>query len=432
MSHSRAADERNVLPIVERARAPKFPRHNSGLTPSAFALLQQAVSDTLTRPEAIADTFTNPIAPGADPWVVYHDGFYYWCTSVDDLAVAVYRSQSLTERGERIIVWRAPDSGLHCREIWAPELHRIDDRWYIYVAASNGKNETHRMIVLESVGEEPTSEFRFKSELYTGDTITRGHNNRWAIDGTILEHGGERYLLWSGWADERDEQWLYIAKMANAWTVATNRVRLCANDDFLWERIDETAATRGLNEGPQVLRRNGRVFVVYSASASWETSYKLGLLELQPGGNPTEPRAWRKRPEPVLQSTDKTWGVGHNCFVTSPDGNEDWIVFHAKLETKPNWNRAIHVQPFSWDASGAPVFGKPIDPGVPIARPRGEAADRIRARTTKKLAVEVSDARREIAFGRAALAAAIGEEPMVAGVKVREMAGKKRINSSHG
>src|SRR5688572_10293774 len=158
-----------------------------------------------------AGTFTNPIALGADPCVVYHDGFYYWCASENDTAVTVYRSMRLTERGEKVEVWRAPAQGPYSRQLWAPELHRLEGRWYIYVAASSGKNETHRMIVLESVGEAPTSEFRFKAELYTGDDIATGRRNRWAIDGTILEHGGQRYMLWSGWEDDRDVQWLYIA-----------------------------------------------------------------------------------------------------------------------------------------------------------------------------------------------------------------------------
>jgi GH43 family beta-xylosidase len=349
---------------------------------------------------APAETFANPIAPGADPWVVWHDGFYYWCASENDLGVAVYRSERLTERGEKIVVWRAPARGPHSREVWAPELHRLDGKWYIYVAASNGKNETHRMIVLESVGEEATSEFRFKAELYTGDDVASGQDNRWAIDGTILERDGQRYLLWSGWADERDEQWLYIAKMSNPWTVSSNRVRICANDDYLWERIDETIRSRGLNEAPQVLTRHGRVFVVYSASASWETSYKLGLLELAPDGDPMDPFAWRKHPVPVFTGTKTTWGVGHCSFTQSPDGAEDWIVFHAKLETKPNWNRAVHAQRFEWDASGAPVFGVPVAAGVRLALPSAQPETV------------------EVALGRAALAAAIGATPMVANVKV--------------
>jgi GH43 family beta-xylosidase len=391
MNSSASSSQSTAARSAQRAVAP------------AFAL----VVDPLARGGVEApEVFANPVAPGADPWVVWHEGFYYWCASESDLAVAVYRSPRLSERGEKVIVWRAPETGPHSREVWAPELHLLDGRWYIYVAASNGRNETHRMIVLESTGAEPTSEFRFKAELYTGDAIATKENNRWAIDGTVLEHGGERYFLWSGWADERDEQWLYIARMKNPWTISSNRVCLCANDDYLWERVDETTASRGLNEAPQVLVRGSRVFVVYSASASWETTYKLGLLELAPDGDPMNPRAWRKHATPVLQATDVTWGVGHCGFTKSPDGREDWIVFHAKLETKPNWNRAVHAQRFTWDAQGRPVFGEPVAAGVPMAVPSGEAP---------RFEGE------EVAAGRAALASAIGEPPMVEAVTVRRV-----------
>lgn len=354
--------------------------------------------------DAVA-TFTNPIAPGADPWVIFHGGFYYWCASERDEGVAVFRSEQLTEQGEKVVVWRAPATGPYSRQVWAPELHRLDGRWYIYVAASNGRNESHRMFVLESVGEDPTSEFRLKSELYTGDHLESGARNRWAIDGTILEYRGQRHLLWSGWEDERDEQWLYIATMSNPWTVSSNRVRICANDDFCWERIDETMATRGLNEAPQVLTRGERVFVVYSASASWETTYKLGMLALTPGADPMSPGAWSKFHEPVFEATESTWGVGHCGFTQSPDGLEDWIVFHAKLERRPNWKRAVHAQRFTWNARGEPVFGSPVAAGIGLGVPSGQG------RTAESTA----------ALGRAALVAAIGDEPAVKEITVRHL-----------
>jgi GH43 family beta-xylosidase len=369
--------------------------------------LDPAASDScgVEQPRGV-ETFSNPVAPGADPWVVFHEGFYYWCASENDTAVAVFRSERLTERGEKVIVWRAPLRGPYSQQVWAPELHRLDGRWYIYVAASNGKNETHRMIVLESVGEDPTSEFRFKSQLYTGDQITTGAENRWAIDGTILELGSQRYMLWSGWEDQQDEQWLYIARMSNPWTISSNRVRICGNDDYLWERVDETLATRGLNEAPQVLRRNDRVFIVYSASASWQTTYKLGMLELASRADPMKASSWSKFSDPVFEANGETWGVGHCGFTHSPDGTEDWIVFHAKLERRANWKRAVYVQPFQWNQSGVPVFGTPVSAGTEIAVPSGQ----------------IREAGEVVALGRAALLAAMGDEPMVKDVVVSDVA----------
>jgi GH43 family beta-xylosidase len=318
----------------------------------------------------VSNPFQNPIAPGADPWVVRRDGYYYWCLSDRDLGVAVYRSTSLTQLGEKFIVWQAPETGPYSAQVWAPELHCLDGRWYIYVAASNGDNATHRIIVLESAGMDPTQPFTVKSALYTGDDPAMRVDNRWAIDGTVLELHGRRYLLWSGWADDRDEQWLYIAPMANPWTLAAARVRICANDDHLWERVGETRHGRGLNEAPQVLLRAGRVFVIYSCSGSWEASYKLGLLELTPGRDPLDPAAWRKFAEPVLQyATATTCGVGHCSFSQSPDGSEDWIVFHAKVSPKHGWERAIHAQPFAWHADGRPDFGRVLAAGESLSAP---------------------------------------------------------------
>jgi GH43 family beta-xylosidase len=151
-----------------------------------------------------------------------------------------------------------------------------------------------------------------------------------------------------------------------------------------------------------VLQRNGRVFVVYSASASWQPTYKLGMLVLTAGGDPMNPRAWTKLSRPVFESTATTWGVGHCGFTQSPDGTEDWIVYHAKLERRPNWKRAIHAQRFSWDCDGTPVFGAPVSACIGIAGPSGQVLLQPMA----------------VGLGRGALVAAMGEEPMIQGVNI--------------
>lgn len=328
---------------------------------------------------AEGEFFVNPIAEGADPWVVRHEGSYYWCQSHGNRGVAIWKSDTLTDLGERHVVWTAPEMGPHSAEIWAPELHFLDGRWYIYVAASNGQNKNHRMIAVESEDENPLGKYHLKGELYTGDSIATGEENRWAIDGTVLEHEGDRYFLWSGWKDDRDEQFLYIATMKNPWTIDSNRVLMCDNDDYLWERVSESADQRGLSEAPQVLVRDGRTFVVYSCSGSWEPTYKLGLLELRTNGDPMKASDWVKHDQPVFQSTEQTYGVGHCTFTKSPDGKEDWFVYHAKRDRNPGWRRALFAQPFTWTKSGEPEFGTPVAAGEPLAYPSGHEANLVSA-----------------------------------------------------
>src|SRR3982751_6797956 len=82
-------------------------------------------------------TFTNPIAPGADPWVVRENDSYYFVASRDN-AIWVQKTSKLTEIGSGgVKVWAAPGSGWNHTNVWAPELHHIDGRWYIYYAAGS-------------------------------------------------------------------------------------------------------------------------------------------------------------------------------------------------------------------------------------------------------------------------------------------------------
>lgn len=51
----------------------------------------------------------------------------------------------------------------------------------------------------------------------------------------------------------------------------------------------------------------------------------------------------------------------HNCFTVSPDGQEDWIVYHALLY--PGADEALHsmyVQKFDWFTDGTPNLGRPV------------------------------------------------------------------------
>lgn len=316
--------------------------------------------------------FANPICEQTDPWFTQDDGRYLACFAEGNRAISIQISDRLTELGPKQIVWTAPATGPASREVWAPELHHIEGHWYVYFAASDGQNKNHKAWVLQSEGDDPLGSYSLHGPLYTGDNSDLRSANRWAIDLTVFELNGHRYAIWSGWPDESDVQYLYIASMKDPLTIGAARVRLCANDDFIWERVGQRLGERGLNEAPEVLQHRGRTFVAYSCSGSWQPSYKLGMLELRPGGNPLNPADWTKFPEPVFKSSARTYGVGHGSFVKSPDGTQDWLVYHAKRDREDGWRRYVLAQPFHWDAGGLPVFGEPVAAGQLLPVPSGE------------------------------------------------------------
>ncbi len=353
------------IPITDAQVAPPAPAVISEVTAAAAT---QRYSKT-----AVSRTFVNPIAEGADPWVIRHGESYYFCESEGHDGISVWKSARLTEKGRKRVVWRSRRGTWNAREVWAPELHRIRGRWYVYYAASDGRNENHRAGVLRATTDDPQGPYEDMGVLYTGDDIAGRTHNRWAIDAAPFELDGRLYLVWSGWPDTCDIQYLYIAPMENPWTVGGQRVKICENDTHVWERVSERQAERGLHEGPTIIQRNGRLFVLYACSSSWEATYKLGLLYMNAGDDPLDPRSWKKLDRPAMQSTSEVFGLGHASVTTSPDGTEDWIVFHAKRFREPGWQRAVWVQPFGWTKEGFPDFGSPIPAGRPLPVPSGEA-----------------------------------------------------------
>jgi GH43 family beta-xylosidase len=313
--------------------------------------------------------FVNPIAEGADPYVIRDRSRYLWSQTDGDRGIAVACSDRLTSLGERRVVWRAPDAGPYSRQVWAPELHRLDGRWYIYFAASDGDNRRHRAYVLVADSDDPLGTYAVHGPMETGDAVG---TPEWAIDMTVLQHGGRRYAIWSGWPDHRTEvQYLYIAPLSSPTTLGATRVVLSSPFDYAWERV--RVNSEGLDEAPQVVVHDGRTFVLFSCSSALLPSYKLGLLELV-GDDPLDRAAWHKHPEPVFTSSADTFGVGHASCIASPDGAQWWLAYHAKINRKTNFKRVLHVQPMSWGADGMPVFGAPVSAGVPLPLPPGTPA----------------------------------------------------------
>ncbi|MCR5757970.1 MAG: family 43 glycosylhydrolase [Selenomonas sp.] len=313
-------------------------------------------------------SYPNPLVfQRADPFIYKHtDGYYYFTASVPEYdRIEIRRAKSLAdlEKAEPFVAWEHHDHGEMSSLIWAPEIHYLQGAWYIYFAAApndqvTGDTFNHRMYVLENKNANPlTPHWEEKGQLITGW-------ESFALDATVLEHKDRLYYIWAQEdkeVNEKSHSNLYIAAMKNPWTLESSAT-LLTQPEYDWE-----TQIFWVNEGPSVIKKNGHIFLTYSASATDE-NYCLGMLIADEDADLLNPDSWHKSEHPVFGTSydHHIYGPGHNSFTVSEDGKTDLLVYHARdyneIEGDPLYdpNRHTRVQPIHWRADGMPDFGEPI------------------------------------------------------------------------
>jgi len=319
-------------------------------------------------------TFTNPILPsGADPWITYKDGYYYY-TNSQGSQLTIWKTKDVADmaHAEKKTIWTPLAGTAYSRDVWAPELHFLDGKWYMYFAADDGANEHHRLYVLENPSADPLEgSWIFKGQL-------SDNTDKWAIDASVFENKGKLYLIWSGWeGDKNGQQNIYIALMKNPYTVGSKRV-LLSSPQYNWEKYGDLHDANNpphvnVNEGPEILKHDGKLFLIYSASGCWTDHYSLGMLTANANADLLDARSWRKSPNPVFTTSaeNSVYSPGHNSFFTSPDGRENWILYHANPAPGCGCGgkRSPRMQQFTWNVDGSPNFGIPVKAGEALAVP---------------------------------------------------------------
>jgi len=297
----------------------------------------------------------------ADPWIYLHtDGRYYFTATVPEYDRLIIRGSETIEglsTADEKVIWEKYDTGIMGSHIWAPELHYLNGKWYIYFAAGGAEDVwAIRMYVLENSSQNPLE----------GEWIEKGQiTTNWetfSLDATVFEHGDKDYLVWAQHPPEMEGNTaLYIAELENPWTIKEPMVEI-SRPDYDWEK-----QLYKVNEGATVLKRNGKIFISYSASGT-DHNYVMGLLVADDTADMLDPDAWDKSPVPVFKSSEENgiYGPGHNSFTTTKDGKYDLLVFHARsykeIDGNPlrDPNRHMRVQVLSWDERGYPIFGVPV------------------------------------------------------------------------
>ena len=329
---------------------------------SATPAIVQAASTPADAPVPV-----NPLVKQrADGQVFRHDdGYYYLTGSVPEYDRLVLR-RSKTIAGlataKEAVLWRHEKSGPRSGYIWAPELHQIDGKWYMYFAAgpAGGGDDVFRIRTFAIVCDGPdpiTGNWSVLGELQTPwDSFN--------LDSTSFVHKGVRYFAWA----QREpgietNSNLYIAKLESPLKLGEKVTRLTV-PTLDWEVRGYKVA-----EAPAVLHRNGRLFMTYSASAT-DARYCLGLLTADENADLLDANSWTKSPQPVFVSNSATsvYGPGHNSFTVDEKGR-DILVYHGRdyeaIQGDPllNPDRHTRVQRLYYTADGTPDFGVPVGNG---------------------------------------------------------------------
>ena len=298
----------------------------------------------------------------ADPYVYKHtDGTYYFTASVPAYDTVVLRSSKTLAglaEAEEMILWRKHESGPMSNHIWAPEIHYLFGKWYIYFAGGEIEDEWEiRPYVLECQGDDP-----MQDEWIEKGKMVRAEGDEFSfeafsLDATVFENKGRWYYIWAekvGVGKQISN--LYIAEMENGYTLKTIQV-LLTTPDYDWERHGFW-----VNEGPGIIKHNGKIFMTYSASETG-IQYCVGMLTADEDADLLDPRSWTKERYPVLATNEEKgiYGPGHNSFTKDEEGN-DIIVYHARTEAEIvgnplyNPNRHAMLMKVKWSEDGRPVF----------------------------------------------------------------------------
>jgi GH43 family beta-xylosidase len=299
--------------------------------------------------------YANPIVEKrADPWVYKAEGgTYYFIATVPEYdRIVLRKSKTINglKNAEEKTIWLKHKTGDMGSHIWAPELHWIEGKWYVYFASAPAEDEWEiRIWALSNTSKDPM-EGEWKEE---GRIVTK--NSSFSLDATTFEHNGKRYMIWAQRVG--DGTGLILSEMKTPTTLTGSEV-IITKPDFSWERMKYN-----VNEGPAVIIKNGKIFVTYSASAT-NHNYCMGLLWIDANADILDVANWHKSPGPVFYTNEdvKRFGPGHNSFTVAEDGKTDILIYHARDYKEivghelGDPNRATRARVIKWLESGFPDF----------------------------------------------------------------------------
>ena len=352
---------------------------------------------------AVTGQYTNPLMNGADPTIVRGDDGYFYSGFATDNDIYIKRSETLLglSTADSHLVWDNPRSGSPDGNknyyVWGPYIYRINGAWYIYFSSSTENDFGYghpSCYVLENTSVDPfKGEWKLKGENTNKDDFEGNESKKAGLMNTesyglacgVVTIAGEQYFTYTKYEYYKNEpgntkfnECPTIVKMENPWTL-TGEECTVARPTYEWELHGDN-----VNEGAAVVEHGGKTYFAYSASSFMNDNYCVGLsvCDLNACDENTElsdyvmnEQNWKKSTTPILSRSDENsaFGPGSPLFVKSPDGTEDWLIYHAgPIGGQTATDRRVRAQKINWTDDGQINLAIPSNPNTVLDLPSGE------------------------------------------------------------
>ena len=261
------------------------------------------------------ETYTNPVAAGADPDVLYYDGTYYLYNriSAGNAVFSVSTSPDLVHwTARRTVFWHTNDA--ETRSYMSPNVFYHDGVFYLFYAALN-KNGENR--VWYATATSPYGPFLPQAAQKPLHDIAEigGHPYR-DDDGRLymsfVRFGGGNHI----WLEEVTMQDGVVTPVAGTATLAVSPTEAYENDGY-----------GSIAEGGVLYKHNGLYYMIY-ASGHYKGHYGESYAVAEQILGPYTKYAYNE----ILPHNAAVDGVGDGIFVPSPDGKELFMVYHSHAE----------------------------------------------------------------------------------------------------
>lgn len=292
-----------------------------------------------------------PITNIGDPYILKDGGRYYlYATSLPD-GFYVWQSDDLINWSAPSVCYRRQPQSFGSRDFWAPEVYRFGDEYRMYYTAQWKKFEDEELRIGLAVAASPLGPF----EEVSGEPLfDPGYG---VLDAHVFTDGdGKCYLYYSRaghnhFVDGAQESDIYVAPLSGDGRSLSGEGVCILRPDQEWERRD--GMNQYWNEGPFVLKHEGKYHLMYSANFFAGKHYGVGCAV---SDSPMGP--FVKYPEnPILAATAEVSGPGHNSVVEGSDGGL-LCVYHAHTDPmRPSGNRQLYIDPLRFENGRIRILG---------------------------------------------------------------------------